>query len=141
MTGVQTCALPISIHMREIDLVMTGRNGDSRGDAVYDHLDNTLFQDKTMIPYKHYCGEYPTSISFAMWMAAHFLKSGEFPFENIPGKMPVSRPSRILIYNQYQNIHHSLLLHIFFRSVPIPSFGSGLMSFSNLVILTHTHSR
>lgn len=73
-----------------IDLVITGHNGDSRNDDIY----RQLALDPA-IPYKHLCGEYPTSTAFALWMAAEQIRSGA---------------GRILIYNHYLGLHHSLLL-------------------------------
>jgi 3-oxoacyl-[acyl-carrier-protein] synthase II len=96
-----------SLKINDIDLVITGKNGDIKNDAVYVPLSNSLFADKALGNYKHLCGEYPTSPSFALWLAANCIKNGEVPAivanENI-------KPERILIYNHYQNIYHSLLL-------------------------------
>jgi len=84
-----------------IDMIVTGHNGDSRGDDIYRQLASgpgkasALFRDRPVIPYKHLCGEYPTSTAFALWMAAHRIRSGA---------------RRILIYNHYLGLHHSLLL-------------------------------
>ena len=84
-----------------IDMIITGHNGDSRGDDIYRQLASgpgkasALFRDRPVIPYKHLCGEYPTSTAFALWMAAGRVRSGA---------------GRILIYNHYLGLHHSLLL-------------------------------
>ncbi len=52
--------------------------------------------DTPSLGYKELCGEYPTSGSFALWLAAHKMKSGGH--------------RRILIYNDYLGTHHSLFL-------------------------------
>jgi 3-oxoacyl-(acyl-carrier-protein) synthase len=78
-----------------IDLVITGNNGDWTNDSIYRELERTTFKDTPLVPYKHLCGEYPTSTSFALWMAAGKIRAGA---------------RRILIYNHYLSIHHSLLL-------------------------------
>jgi 3-oxoacyl-(acyl-carrier-protein) synthase len=49
--------------------------------------------------YKHLCGEYPTASAFALAMAAGALNGAE-----------TGNPNRILIHNNYLNIHHSLML-------------------------------
>lgn len=92
----------------DIDIVLCGRSGDTYGDKVYDHLNETIFMDAEVIHYKHLCGEYPTSTGFALWLAAAIVKNGSMPhiFENEEGK----NIRRILIYNHYQMIHHSLML-------------------------------
>jgi 3-oxoacyl-[acyl-carrier-protein] synthase II len=84
-----------------IDMVITGHNGDSRSDDIYRQLASgsspvaALFCNQPVIPYKHLCGEYPTSTAFALWMAAQRIRLGA---------------GRILIYNHYLGLHHSLLL-------------------------------
>jgi 3-oxoacyl-[acyl-carrier-protein] synthase II len=92
----------------DIDLIITGKNGDLTGDAIYQQLAKTSFKNKPTIPYKNLCGEYPTSTAFALWLAASVVRDGSIPVElnvSVPKKI-----KRVLIYSHYQNIHHSLLL-------------------------------
>jgi 3-oxoacyl-[acyl-carrier-protein] synthase II len=99
-----------SYGINDIDLLIEGRNGDFRGDGLYDRLARTLFQSTQSIPYKHLCGEYPTSSAFALWLACVILKSGQ-PFVSGKQEKAGAKPvKRILIYNEVQNIHHSLFL-------------------------------
>jgi hypothetical protein len=95
--------------MEDIDLIIAGKNGDTKNDSVFDELQTSLFADKTLIGYKHLCGEYPTSPAFACWLGANILKSGTVP-GMMNGKNPGQRLKTILIYNHYQQIHHSLYL-------------------------------
>ncbi len=53
-----------STGLKDIDLIITGDN---------------VFSDCASISYKHLCGEYPTSTSFALWLAAQILRSGHLP--------------------------------------------------------------
>ncbi|MGC4034528.1 MAG: beta-ketoacyl synthase chain length factor [Chitinophagaceae bacterium] len=92
-----------SLTVKDIDLVICGKNGDPGNDAIYHLLEQSLFNGKQMLGYKHLCGEYPTSTAFAVWYAANILKTGA---ENIIEK----KPKTVLIYNHYQQIHHSLYL-------------------------------
>jgi 3-oxoacyl-[acyl-carrier-protein] synthase II len=80
-----------------IDLVITGSNGDRTNDSIYLQLasGSAVFSNIPTVSYKHLCGEYPTSTSFALWMAANMIRTGT---------------RRILIYNHYLSIYHSLLL-------------------------------
>jgi 3-oxoacyl-[acyl-carrier-protein] synthase II len=98
------------ISMNEIDLVISGKNGDVKNDAIYDHLKDTIFDNKEIICYKHLCGEYPTSTSFALWLAANIIKTGEVPAAIGHEVSKSNKLKRILIYNNYLNIYHSLLL-------------------------------
>ena len=92
----------------DIDVVVMGNNGDTKSDAVYTALSNTVFNNNVCVNYKHLCGEYPTSTAFALWMAAKCIKEGKLPAVlSVPSPPPIKK---ILIYNHYQNIHHSLML-------------------------------
>ncbi len=122
-----------SIGIEDIDLIITGNNGDTKGDTIYRQLKQTIFSRSDSIHYKNLCGEYPSSASFALWLAANIIKTGAVPAavyrdhednrfrdgnddlyqegnddRHQDGKSNAIR--RILIYNHYQNIHHSLLL-------------------------------
>jgi 3-oxoacyl-[acyl-carrier-protein] synthase II len=103
----------------DIDLVLTGHNGDTRNDEPYESLAVGLFKNNVIATYKQLCGEYPVASSFALWLAANILKHQKVPgilikkdlrsFENFvsPGDTPLRK---ILIYNHYQHIYHSLML-------------------------------
>jgi 3-oxoacyl-(acyl-carrier-protein) synthase len=94
----------------DLDLVISGRNGDLKTDAIYDYLKRGVFSSVAEITYKQFCGEYPTSTAFALWLAAVLLKN-KTPvlFTPTPGEMK-KIPQRILIYNQYQQTHHAIFL-------------------------------
>jgi len=94
--------------LKDIDVIITGNNGDEKTDAVYHQLENTIFKDKRSVHYKHLCGEYPTSTAFALWLAASIVKDGNLPAGiYAPATATIKR---VLIYNHYENIHHSLML-------------------------------
>lgn len=93
----------------DIDLVITGRNGDIENDKVYDQLGKTIFKNIPQGNYKHLCGEYPTSVAFALWLATGIFKNKIVP-ENIVVKPLTSFPTNILIYNHYYGVYHSLIL-------------------------------
>jgi len=110
INNIEDFLLTQSVSASEIDLLITGRNGDKGNDAVYDELEKTVFNNIDSVSYKHLCGEYPTANAFALWLGASVLRSGEIPpvlnYSGNPGK-PVKK---ILIYNHSHNTHHSLLL-------------------------------
>ncbi|WP_300602572.1 beta-ketoacyl synthase N-terminal-like domain-containing protein [Niabella sp.] len=87
-----------------IDLVIMGNNGDARYDAHYEALQQSVFNGIPAITYKQFCGEYPTSSAFALWMAAHILGTGKVPGINGPA------PKRVLLYNNYKQLYPSLYL-------------------------------
>ena len=99
-----------SVSLNDIDLIITGRNGDIGSDKIFDQLQNSIFEKKDSVDYKNLCGDYPTATGFALWLAANIIKTGSIPpVLNFTGSKE-NKPKRILIYDHYQNIHHSLLL-------------------------------
>lgn len=96
------------ISLDEVDLIISGRNGDTKGDKIYDHLGTTVFSNSSVVPYKQLCGEYPTSTAFALWLASSIVRNGT-PEAMLPDTKQ-SPIRRILIYNHSQMIHHSLML-------------------------------
>jgi len=95
------------ISMSDIDIVMTGRNGDVHNDEIYAQLQTSIFSTATCVNYKHLCGEYPTSTAFALWLGVNIIKAGSVP-EVVSSATPQTK--RVLIYNHYQNVNHSLIL-------------------------------
>ena len=98
------------LNIKDIDLVITGRNGDLKNDAVYDALNDSLLAQCSKANYKHLSGEYPTSVAFALWLAANIIKKGIVPAIVAEGDIKNQSPKKILIYNHYQNNYHSLML-------------------------------
>jgi len=98
------------INASDIDLVITGKNGDTKNDAVYEGVIPGLFPGNSRACYKHLTGDYPVSVSFALWLAANIIKRGEVPALVADGEIKISSPKKILIYNHYQNSYHSLML-------------------------------
>lgn len=94
----------------DIDIVITGRNGDIRYKSFYDAIEQSVFPDNSIINYKHLCGEYPTSSSFATWLASNILKKQQLPV--CLDKKPALKKTfkNVLIYNFFQGRYHSLIL-------------------------------
>jgi 3-oxoacyl-(acyl-carrier-protein) synthase len=99
-----------SVGIADIDLIITGKNGDASSDEVYNLLTKTVFKNKETVDYKYLCGEYPTATSFAMWLAATAIKAGKLPAILSSSISSDKKINRILIYNHSQGIHHSLSL-------------------------------
>lgn len=98
------------MQLADVDLVLLGINGDPEIDQSYHHLRTTLFSHNHLGYYKHLCGEYKTASAFAMWLAAQILHKQQVPEAIVLGKAPTGKINNILIYNNYSNINHSLLL-------------------------------
>jgi 3-oxoacyl-(acyl-carrier-protein) synthase len=95
----------------EISLVLTGINGDAGFDKIYYGLKRDFFQSGTgMALYKHLCGEYYTSTSFALWLGSVIIQE-----QAIPQVVQITAPdnvkiNKVLIYNHIRNMEHSLIL-------------------------------
>jgi hypothetical protein len=94
----------------DIDLVLLGLNGDSRIDQTYTEVCSKYFAQHAQAYYKHLCGEYKTANAFAMWVACRILKEQTVP--EVIQRTPYQKEGirNILIYNNYSNIDHSLIL-------------------------------
>lgn len=93
-----------------IDVVITGRSGDRQQDAQCAALEQQLFAGKTIACFKQLSGEYPTASAFAMWMGVNILRTQQVPQAALFSGSAPSSIKNILIVNQYQGTHYSLLL-------------------------------
>ncbi|HVW96878.1 MAG TPA: beta-ketoacyl synthase chain length factor [Mucilaginibacter sp.] len=94
----------------DIDLVITGKNGDYRNDNIYKELQSTLFKNNTTGNFKHLCGEYPVAASFGLWLAANIIKKGNIPPVILEKDNHAVSAKIILLVNHYQNKYFSLML-------------------------------
>lgn len=94
----------------DIDLVISGNNGDTTNDFFYQEVSDQLFPANATAYFKHLCGEYETAGAFALWLAASILKTGQIP-EGILQRGTLAAPLKnILIYNHHRGDQHSLYL-------------------------------
>lgn len=94
-----------SLITTDVDLMIAGYNGDATSDKVYDDVLLPLFGKTPVIHFKNECGEFPTATGYALYKAAAILKQ-QLTIESINKKATMN----ILIYNHYQNIHHTFQL-------------------------------
>ncbi|MEJ2594727.1 MAG: beta-ketoacyl-[acyl-carrier-protein] synthase family protein [bacterium] len=95
---------------QDMDLVLMGYNGDKAFDKIYDDVGDALFKHADIGFFKHLCGEHDTASAFATWLAARILKEKKMPEILIRKRRRKDLPRNILIYNQFRNINHSLIL-------------------------------
>jgi 3-oxoacyl-(acyl-carrier-protein) synthase len=108
-TTIQQFLSSWQINMDDVDLIITGKNGDVRNDTLYHSLQQCIFKDKAVINYKHLCGEYPTSSSFALWLAANIIKRNRLP-ECFGNNSEGKNFKKILIYTNSYWKYQSLIL-------------------------------
>jgi 3-oxoacyl-(acyl-carrier-protein) synthase len=95
----------------EIELLITGKNSDPENDAIYDPALSYFGENTPLAWYKHLCGEHYLASSFALWMGAKIMKTGHIPgIARLNDAKEKGHINNILIYNHYNNLHHSLIL-------------------------------
>jgi 3-oxoacyl-[acyl-carrier-protein] synthase II len=95
---------------KDIDLVMTGMNGDELNDGVYQEVTGELFQPNQIAIFKHISGEFYTSSAFGMWAAAWCLREHKVPSHLMKDGKEKEGIKHILLYNHFHNRDHSLIL-------------------------------
>ncbi len=98
------------LELENLDFILMGNNGDCRFDSSYKRLETGLLAGKNTGCYKHLCGEYHTSTSFAMWLAANILDKQMVP--KAVGNCSIEKNGlkNILIYNHHRNENHGFIL-------------------------------
>ena len=91
-----------------IDIVLSGETSDKVRDESFTSINESLFPNKTIIAYKDLCGEYMTSSSFALWLAAKMIKTDSIP-ELLNTNDLSTSPKNILIHNSYKGTHTFIL--------------------------------
>ena len=94
----------------QIDLVVEGVNGDSNVDQTYYDLNESIFSNSNICYYKHLCGEYKTASSFGLWTACQILQKQQVPEVLKLKPFQTDGIKKVLIYNNYNNCNHSILL-------------------------------
>jgi 3-oxoacyl-[acyl-carrier-protein] synthase II len=99
-----------NLSKEDIDLVIYGISGDFKSDKVYHYLSEGLFKNINSAYFKHLSGEYPTSVSFGLWLGAKALKHQSVP-PIVRLKTQNEKEIRnVLIYNHYRDLNHSSFL-------------------------------
>ena len=94
----------------DVDLLITGRNGDVKDDAVYGTIEDALFPQHPVAAFKHLCGEYPTASAFAIWLGTLALQNREMPAAAMFKGASPANLKKILIWNHQHTTHHSFIL-------------------------------
>ncbi|MBN1416846.1 MAG: beta-ketoacyl synthase chain length factor [Bacteroidales bacterium] len=97
-------------NISDVDLVIMGLNGDPLQDEVYYQLKTNLFHPIACTYYKHLCGEYDTSSSFALYLAAMILKEQQVPEAMRLDNKPPGKIRNVLVYNHLRNKNHAMFL-------------------------------
>jgi len=107
---VQAFLTEHAIDSSQIDLLVIGNNGDKTNDETYTQVQEALFSGVPTAKYKHLCGEYPTATAFALWVAVNIIQTNTVPEALHYTGQSTGKINKVLMYNHYQGIHHSLML-------------------------------
>lgn len=94
-------------------VLLMGYNGVQKEKDIYDQLNKEFFSDYLTTHFKHLCGEFYTASAFAFWVASQILKKQTIPKSIVySSSSPKSdgEVENVLIYNQFQEKEHSLIL-------------------------------
>jgi 3-oxoacyl-(acyl-carrier-protein) synthase len=103
------------VRAREVDLVLSGANGDGRVDAVYlsvgAELERRAGKPIPQAAFKQLCGDYRAASGFGFALAASILRSGRVP-AGLFGKadVPAGPLKTLLLYNLSRSGVHSACL-------------------------------
>ena len=95
----------------DIDAVFVGVSGNKINDEVYSRNASVLFAGKPLAGYKHIFGESYTASGLGMYAAATCLRKQRIPQHMLlNGCREISDVKTLLLYNQFENKNHSLIL-------------------------------
>lgn len=98
------------LSVSDIDLLITGMNGDFEFNGYYEMLAKNAFAAIPQAYYKHLSGEYNTASAFGLYVGANIVKTQQIP--EVLNANGLSKPEykNVLLYNQYRGIDHSFTL-------------------------------
>ena len=94
---------------QQIDLFLTGENGDSRLNHFYNSCE-ALLPQITVARFKHLSGEYPTTSAFALWLSCYLLEEQKLPAHILKTAYNKNTVNTILIYNNNRGSQHGFIL-------------------------------
>jgi len=97
------------IKKEDVDLVLGGFSGDNKLDTDLEKWLSSIFEYEKIGKFKHLCGEYHTSSSFALWLGCQLITSNSSRPE-ITLCQSEHEVKKILIFNSYFNSHITLIL-------------------------------
>lgn len=99
----------VNLKIEDIDLVLSGANGNNRTMPLYQELEDSVFYTSSILRFKQYCGEYDTATSFATWLANSIIQSQKLP-NSFAIKAKYKTIKNILIYNYAGENKHAITL-------------------------------
>tara|TARA_R110000751_G_scaffold295678_1_gene404351 strand:+ start:16725 stop:17789 length:1065 start_codon:yes stop_codon:yes gene_type:complete len=98
------------LSVADIDVLISGNNGDIEYDDYYLELTNGPFKNTQQVYYKHLSGEFNTASAFGFWLGAKILKTRHIPSAIVLNTIRAQKIEIVLLYNQYRGKNHSFTL-------------------------------
>lgn len=90
-------------------LLISGENGDIRHRLYYEAVENLLPAATPVLRFKHLAGEYPTAVSFGLWLACLWAEKRILPQSLLKVGTLSKGTEELILYNQYQGQQHSFI--------------------------------
>lgn len=110
--SIQQLLVDNDLGLDDIDLFLSGENGDSQYSGAYRQVSG-LFDQGKVAYFKHLCGEYDTAMAFVTWLGIQVLKTQDIPYYIQHPDHPVTKQGdlrHVLIYNNYFGRNQSVIL-------------------------------
>lgn len=95
---------------KEIDVFLSGENGDSRFKKYYTRCEQVVNKEAAIVRFKHFTGEFQTVSALGLWFGCWLLQNENLPEHCIKRNSTKSSRHRIALYNNYQGVQHSFML-------------------------------
>lgn len=99
-----------NINAANIDLYVSGENGDNRLNRYYNSIEQLLDSNITVAHYKHATGEFQTSTAIATWLICQMLKAQYIPQHFVKKQGKEITLKNVVLYNNYKGAEHSFML-------------------------------
>jgi Beta-ketoacyl synthase, N-terminal domain len=94
----------------EIDLFLSGENGDNRTLLFYTACETLLDDETAIVRYKHMVGDYATVSALGLWYACQILQNQLVPEQMFKKRSAKTSYRNILMYNNFKGLQHSFIL-------------------------------
>jgi 3-oxoacyl-[acyl-carrier-protein] synthase II len=84
------------------ELFLLGKNDERMNDESYNWISSRI-NNKKSFNYKTLCGDYPTALSFGLWLATSILSGSGNPM------IPIGKIDNILLYNCFERHYHAFI--------------------------------
>jgi 3-oxoacyl-[acyl-carrier-protein] synthase II len=94
----------------DIDVLVSGMNGDSRNLFLMEPLHESFSTNTTIAAFKHLSGEYDTASGFGLWLADYLIKQQQIPADVIWKQGASKSIENVLIVNVTMTRNASVML-------------------------------